>query len=108
MQRRSFMVATEQFIQQLRRKPGRHKAYAGLELVFHDVSSDQAQAARVSRLISQHRVAGASVPITSLCDQLVVGFETKESFEARLLKALQVWTHACPQANDGLNRYRRR
>lgn len=78
------------------------KAYPGFELVFHDVSSDQAQAAHVSRLISQHRVAGASVPITSICNQLVVGFETVESFEARILKALHVWTHVCPQANDGL------
>ncbi len=76
------------------------ETYPALELVVHDIVTDRVGSARVSQLTAKHRVAGASVPIVYLCDQLLVGFETEILFESRLRKMLQLWSHECPKAID--------
>ena len=82
------------------RLPAFLETYPGLELIFHDIVTDRVGSTRVSRLTEKHRVAGASVPIVYLCDQLLVGFETEVLFESRLQKMLQLWTHECPKGSD--------
>lgn len=81
------------------RLPAFLETYPALELVVQ-VVTDRVGSARVSQLTAKHRVAGASVPIVYLCDQLLVGFETEILFESRLRKMLQLWTHECPKAID--------
>jgi hypothetical protein len=70
--------------------------YPGFELVYRDILADPASAAEVNRLIQQHRVAAASVPIIHALDQLIVGFESTSTTGERLRSVFDKWTHPCP------------
>jgi hypothetical protein len=71
--------------------------YPGLELVYRDLASDAASAARLSDLVARHRTRAVSVPVFHLCDTLVVGFDRAETTGEKLRSILKTWTHAAPE-----------
>ena len=76
------------------------KEYPGLELVYRDIAVDSASAARLSRIVEQHKTMAASVPVFHVADQLLVGFESESSAGERLRKILKNWTHV-PRQKSG-------
>ncbi len=75
------------------------REYPGLEFVYRDIGTDSRNAVRLSRLVEQHHTAAASVPVFSLCNRLLVGFDTAETTGPRLRGLLQQWTQACRTQN---------
>jgi len=80
--------------------PGFMKEYPGLELVYRDIAVDSASAARLSRIVEQHKTMAASVPVFHVADELLVGFESESSTGERLRKILKNWTHV-PRQKSG-------
>jgi glutaredoxin len=76
------------------------KEYPGLELVYRDIAVDSASAARLSRIVEQHKTMAASVPVFYVADQVLVGFESESSTGERLRKMLKNWTHVPRQKSD--------
>lgn len=76
------------------------KEYPGLELVYRDIAVDSASAARLSRIVAQHKTMAASVPVFHVADKLLVGFESETSTGERLRTMLKKWTHV-PQQESG-------
>lgn len=69
------------------------KEYPGLKVIYRDIAVDSASAARLSRIVEQHKTMAASVPVFHVADQLLVGFESESSTGERLRKVLKNWTH---------------
>jgi hypothetical protein len=69
------------------------KEYPGLKVIYRDIAVDSTSAARLSRIVEQHKTMAASVPVFHVADQLLVGFESESSTGERLRKVLKNWTH---------------
>lgn len=75
------------------------KEYPALELVYRDIATDPAHAARLSQLVQKHRTAAATVPVFHFCDALHVGFQNESATGDRLRAILSRWTHEASRAH---------
>lgn len=69
--------------------------YPGLILAFRDIAAEPAANQSLQTLLSARRITAASVPVISVCDEVIVGFTDAKTTGARIEGILRPWTMPC-------------
>ncbi len=77
--------------------------YPGLEVVYHEITTEPGAADAVQQLAQRYRQGATSVPVFHFCQRLIVGFDDIANSRQRIEEELNRWSYVVKQQSSQSN-----